>query len=97
MGEIAGFIGTVLVITGYFPQIYHLVKEHCSAGLSVRAFILWTAASALFLVHSVIIGDIIFQIVQGISLVCSFIIAVFCRIYKDQYCEYHLSKLKKAD
>jgi uncharacterized protein with PQ loop repeat len=93
--KIAGFIGTGLVIFGYFPQIYHLIKEHCSAGLSMRAFVIWTAASSLFLIHAISIGDIIFQIVQGISLICSLVIAVFCRIYKNQYCEYHLSKLKK--
>jgi uncharacterized protein with PQ loop repeat len=95
--QIPGYIGTALVIFGYFPQIYHLLKEHCSAGLSTKAFVIWTAASLLFLIHAITIGDIIFEIVQGISLICSLVIAVFCRIYKDQYCQYHLSKIEESD
>src|SRR5687768_7917218 len=33
--EILGFVGTCLVIVGYGPQIFHMIKERCTAGISV--------------------------------------------------------------
>jgi uncharacterized protein with PQ loop repeat len=48
--QILGFLGTGLVIVGYVPQIVHLVKERCTAGISISAFSLWCAASLLFLI-----------------------------------------------
>src|SRR6185295_11989487 len=55
--QLLGFAGTGLVIGGYIPQIVHLVKERCTAGISISAFSLWCAASLLFLIHATIIGD----------------------------------------
>jgi hypothetical protein len=52
-----GYIGTGLVIGAYASQISHLWTEHCSAGMSERAYALWALASALFLGHSFMIGD----------------------------------------
>ena len=44
------------------PQISHLWTEHCSAGISERAYALWVLASALFLGHSIVIGDTVFMV-----------------------------------
>jgi len=41
--EIAGFIGVGLAGAAYVPQIWHLVRVHCSAGISRFAFCLWLA------------------------------------------------------
>lgn len=57
--EILGFAGTGLVVVGYIPQIVHLLKERCTAGLSIRAFSLWCAASLLFLIHAAVIGSVL--------------------------------------
>ena len=35
--QILGFAATTLVALGYFPQIIHLWKERCSAGISISA------------------------------------------------------------
>ncbi|MGH8733867.1 MAG: PQ-loop domain-containing transporter, partial [Burkholderiales bacterium] len=39
-----GYIGTGIVIGAYAPQISHLWTEHCSAGISERAYALWALA-----------------------------------------------------
>ena len=52
-----GYAGTVLVILAYLPQVRHLLHEHCSAGLSVRAYLMWGAASALLLSYAISLGD----------------------------------------
>jgi uncharacterized protein with PQ loop repeat len=50
-----------MVVAGYVPQVRHPIKEHCSAGVSTPAFVLWCSSSLLFLVHAVVIGDAIFD------------------------------------
>ena len=55
-----GLVGTGLVIVGYVPQIHHLIKERRTAGLSMPAFAVWSLASLLFLIHAVLIRDVVF-------------------------------------
>ena len=74
-----GYVGTGLVIGAYAPQISHLWTEHCSAGISERAYALWVLASALFLGHSIIIGDTVFMVTQLVNLVALAIIVVLVR------------------
>ena len=52
--QILGFVATGLVIVGYIPQIVHLIKERCTAGISISAFSLWCTASLLFLIHAAV-------------------------------------------
>lgn len=40
-----GYAGTAVMIGAYVPQIWHLHREHCSAGISVRAYALWIDGS----------------------------------------------------
>jgi uncharacterized protein with PQ loop repeat len=63
-----GYIGTGLVIGAYAPQISHLWTEHCSAGISERAYAIWALASALFLGHSMVIGDAVFMLTQLVNI-----------------------------
>ena len=66
--QILGAVGTALVIVGYVPQIGHLMRQHCTAGISILAFSLWCLASLLFLVHGAVIGDAVFVVVQAVNL-----------------------------
>ena len=87
--EILGAIGTMLVIAGYVPQVRHLAKEHCSAGISLPAFLLWCASSILFLIHAVVIRDPAFISVQIVSLAANGLIAFYARRYQGQFCPTH--------
>jgi uncharacterized protein with PQ loop repeat len=84
-----GLVGTVLVIGGYIPQIVHLIKERCSAGISIPAFLLWCAASVLFLIHAVVIRDAVFVGVQAVNVVAGGLIVGFCRRYQGKVCSWH--------
>ena len=86
---ILGVVGTGLVIVGYIPQIVHLIKERCTAGISVAAFSLWCTASLLFLIHAAVIRDGVFIGVQTVNLVAGGLIVVFCRRYEGQVCPFH--------
>ena len=88
-----GYLGTALVIGAYAPQISHLWTEHCSAGISERAYALWVLASALFFGHSIVIGDPVFMVTQLVKLVALAIILVLARRFRDQICAAHAHQL----
>jgi uncharacterized protein with PQ loop repeat len=87
--ETLGFIGTGLVSVAYIPQIRHLIKEHCSAGISAKAYVLWFMASVFFLVHAAMIVDAVFIGVQIVNLLVMGMIVICVRKYERQICATH--------
>ena len=87
--QILGFIATGLVLVGYVPQIVHLIRERCTAGISTSAFTLWCVASLLFLIHAVVIRDSVFVAVQSVNLVAGCLIVGFCKRYQGAVCAFH--------
>ena len=87
--QIFGFVGTGLVIVGYVPQIVHLIKERCTAGISIPAFSLWCGASLLFVIHAAVIRDPVFVGLQTVNLVAGGIIVRFAKKYEGQVCPFH--------
>lgn len=87
--EIIGLIGSGLVIWAYVPQINHLIKEHCSAGISRRAYGLWFIAALLLLVHAIMISDTVFTFLQSTNVILTFVILIFARKYKNEICPIH--------
>ena len=83
VSQLLGLGGTGLVIAGYAPQIHHLIKERCTAGLSLPAFAVWSLASLLFLTHAVLIRDLVFVGVQVVNLVAGGVIVAFARDTTD--------------
>jgi uncharacterized protein with PQ loop repeat len=90
LSELLGLLGTGLVITAYLPQVHHLIKEHCAAGISVRAYGIWFGASLLFLIHAVMIEDLVFTIVQIANLLAIGVVLVCVRRFQKQICRTHL-------
>lgn len=88
--ELAGFFGAGLAGAAYVPQIWHLVHERCSAGLSRLAFGVWLAAALLVLTHAVAIGATVFIVLGGIQLVATTIILIYTTKYENSYCPTHL-------
>lgn len=88
--EILGSVGIGVVAIAYVPQIIHLHKEHCSAGISLGAYSLWGVSSALFLIHAVMIRDIVFTVVQMINLVAIAVITILVKRYGKHVCLTHL-------
>ncbi len=87
--KLVGFLGTALVISAYLPQIQHLIKEHCTGGISLRAYYMWLTAALLLLVRALAIQDPVFILLQGYQLGACGLIVFFCRKYKGAVCEAH--------
>jgi uncharacterized protein with PQ loop repeat len=84
-----GFLGTALVIIAYLPQIHHLIKERCSAGISVKAYWLWFVAGLLMLVHAAGIQDPVFMALQAYQIGAGALIIYFGSKYRGSICETH--------
>ena len=89
MSEGLGMAATGLVIVGYVPQIGHLSKERCTAGIRIPACLVWCVASTLFLVHAALIDDPVFVAAQSVNLAAGALIVVFCRRYQGHRCAFH--------
>ncbi|MET3997217.1 uncharacterized protein with PQ loop repeat [Bradyrhizobium sp. S3.9.2] len=89
-----GYFATALVIGAYVPQIWRLLREQCSAGISERAYAVWMLSSALFLGHSITIGDQVFMATQLVNIFALAIILVLARRFRNQVCAAHARKLR---
>jgi hypothetical protein len=90
--EIAGFAGAGLAGAAYVPQISHLIRARCSAGVSRLAFAVWLLASVLVTVRAIAIGAGVFIVLGGIQIVATTLIVVYAARYKDRPCPVHLPR-----
>ena len=84
-----GFIGTILAAVGYLPQIVHLAREHCSAGVSIKAWCLWILSSVLIATHAFAVFDLVFIALQVVNIVAIATVIVLARRYEGMFCRSH--------
>ncbi len=90
VSEIAGFIGVGLAGAAYIPQIWHLVRVHCAAGISRLAFSLWLGATLLVTTHAIASGATVFIVLGGVQIVASTLILLYTIKYRSTYCVGHM-------
>jgi hypothetical protein len=88
--EIAGFAGAGLAGAAYVPQISHLVRARCSAGVSRLAFEVWLLASLLTTTRAIAIHAGVFIALGGIQIAATALILLCATRYKDTSCPIHL-------
>ena len=94
--EIAGFAGAGLAGAAYVPQISHLIRARCSAGISRLAFEVWLLASLLVTIRAIAIHAGVFIVLGGIQIVATMLIVVYAARYKDTPCPSHLPRPPRA-
>ena len=87
--QIAGFVGAGLAGMAYVPQISHLIRARCSAGISRLAFGIWLLSSLLVTARAVAIGAGVFIVLGGIQIVATGLIMFCAARYKDRPCPSH--------
>ena len=90
--QIGGFVGAGLAGAAYLPQISHLIRARCSAGISRLAFEVWLLASLLITAHAVVIGAVVFIMLGAIQIVSTALIVVCAIRYQDTACPIHLPR-----
>ena len=89
--EIAGFVGAGLAGAAYVPQISHLIRARCAAGISRLAFAVWLLSSVLITARAIAIGAGVFVMLGGIQIVATVLIMLYAARYKDTPCSAHTS------
>ena len=87
--QIGGFAGAGLAGAAYVPQISHLIRARCSAGISRLAFGVWLLSSLLITARAVAIGAGVFMALGAIQVVATALIVVCAARYKDTPCPVH--------
>jgi uncharacterized protein with PQ loop repeat len=94
--EIAGFAGAGLAGAAYVPQISHLIRARCSAGISLLAFEVWLIASVLTTARAIAIHAGVFIMLGGIQIVATALTTLYAARYKDTPCPVHLHRQPTA-
>jgi len=87
--EILGIVGIAISVAAYVPQVVHLAREHCSAGVSSRAWEMWLASSVLVGTVAMHRRDPVFILLQACTLASATVILFLARRYKGMACELH--------
>ena len=87
--EVLGMVGIGLSVIAYLPQMTHVAKEHCSAGVSVRAWRMWLVSSLLIGSLAVYRLDYVFVALAATSLASSAIILILAGRYRGMACATH--------
>jgi lipid-A-disaccharide synthase-like uncharacterized protein len=87
--EFLGVAGIAISMLAYMPQVVHLAKEHCSAGVSSRAWAMWLISSLLVGTLAVHRGDLVFILLQISSLTSAAVILMLAQRYRGMVCEVH--------
>jgi hypothetical protein len=88
--QIGGFVGAGLAGAAYVPQVSHLIRARCSAGISRLAFRVWLLASVLTTARAIAIGDGVFIVLGGVQTVATALIMVCAALYQDTPRSAHL-------
>jgi PQ loop repeat len=94
--QIAGFVGAGLAGAAYVPQISHLIRARCSAGISRLAFEVWLLASLLTTARAIAIHADVFIALGGIQIVATALIMLYATHYQNTPCPVHLPRRATA-
>ena len=89
MFETLGIAGITISMLAYVPQVVHLGKAHCSAGISRRAWAMWLVGSLLVGTLAVHRGDFVFIALQFSTLTSAALILFLAQKYHGMVCETH--------
>ncbi|HET6682982.1 MAG TPA: PQ-loop repeat-containing protein [Gaiella sp.] len=87
--ELVGIAGISIGALAYLPQMVHLAREHCSAGISSGAWAMWLASSLFVGALALYRRDPVFIALQTTSLTSAAVIVVLARRYRGMFCETH--------
>jgi lipid-A-disaccharide synthase-like uncharacterized protein len=87
--ELLGIAGISIGVLAYVPQVVHLTREHCSAGVSGQAWAMWLTSSLLIGALALHRHDPVFIALQASSLSSAAVIVFLTYRYRGMVCETH--------
>lgn len=96
MFELVGIAGIVISVLAYLPQVVHLAREHCAAGVSGRAWTMWLASSLMVGAVALHRHDPVFILLQVSTLVSAAVIVVLVHRYRGMVCLTHAQAARET-
>jgi lipid-A-disaccharide synthase-like uncharacterized protein len=87
--RIRDIAGIAISVAAYVPQVVHLGREHCSAGVSSRAWAMWLGGGVLVGLLAMHRRDPVFILLQVSSLTSAAVILFLARRYRGMVCATH--------
>jgi uncharacterized protein with PQ loop repeat len=87
--ELLGIAGISIGMLAYLPQVVHLARAHCSAGVSGRAWAMWLTSSLLIGALALHRHDRVFIALQASSVASTSVIAFLSHRFRGMVCEAH--------
>ena len=87
--EAFGLLGIAISVLAYVPQVVHLGKEHCSAGISRRAWAMWLVSGLLIGALAIHRRDPVFISLQAANLTSTAVILLLSWRYRGMLCAAH--------
>ena len=95
MFEVVGIAGIAISVLAYVPQVVHLARERCSAGISIRAWLMWLVSSLLIGCVAVHRHDPVFILLQLSGMTSAAVILFFGHKYRGLVCDAHMHSLRE--
>jgi lipid-A-disaccharide synthase-like uncharacterized protein len=87
--QILGILGVAISVAAYVPQVAHLWREGCSAGVSSRAWAMWLISSVLILTLALHQRQPVFIALPAINLASITVTLLLARKYRGMVCDSH--------
>ena len=87
--QAAAFVGVALAGSAYMPQIWHLVRTRCAAGISRFAFKVWLLGSLLVTSHAIATRAWVFVALGAVQILATTVILVYATKYALSDCGGH--------
>jgi hypothetical protein len=87
--EVLGVVGIAISVAAYVPQAVHLAREHCSEGISRRAWAMWLASGLLVGALAVHRRDPVFILLQIANLTSTAVILFLSWRFRGMLCAAH--------
>jgi lipid-A-disaccharide synthase-like uncharacterized protein len=88
--ELLGFAGIAIAMLAYIPQVIHLAREHCSAGVSGQAWGMWIVSGLLIGALALYRRDPVFIMLQVANLTSTAVIVFLAHRYRGMACDEHV-------
>jgi lipid-A-disaccharide synthase-like uncharacterized protein len=95
--EALGMLGIAISVLAYVPQVIHLGREHCSAGISRRAWAMWLASGLLVGALAVSRRDPVFILLQIANLSSTAVVLFLSWRYRGMACAVHAHERIRAE
>jgi uncharacterized protein with PQ loop repeat len=87
--DVLGLAGIAVSMFAYIPQVIHLVREHCSEGVSTRAWTMWLVGALLVGIVAVERRDAVFIVLQFSTCASAALILFLTHRYRGSQCASH--------